>query len=270
MSEDKTTSPDVQEEHIEAHSMGENLADSSELEPSDTETILASLFSEVVDDSAFGKPDFAESHGNVTPATCSENEDGEITILQPLIEKLERIKYGQTALAKEFSAKIKYDATKQGQIDKLYQENQAYRNEIIEKFKIQLILAVIEQIDNADKQISHYTKQEAAEQNYSKLLRDFCDVTASFQDMLLERFDVSTFRCKPGTPFDPKRQRALKTLDTSETSQNKTVAATLRPGYEKNNGTTSMIVRPEMVEVFRYTPVFQQDFSEDTNSLKGK
>ena len=74
--------------------------------------------------------------------------------------------------------------------------------------------------------------------------------------MLLERFDVSAFQCEPGTPFDPKRQRALRTSDTAEAAQNKTVAATLRPGYEKNDGT---VVRPEMVEVWRYNAAVVQE-----------
>ena len=171
-------------------------------------------------------------------------------ILKSLGENLEQIKNAQTALARDFATKLKYDATKQGQIDKLYQENQRYRDDVIEKFKQQVVLAVIEQIDDAEKQISHFDKQEETEKNYAKLLNCFRDVTVSFQDMLLERFDVSAFQCEPGTPFDPKRQRALRTSDTSEASQNKTVAATLRPGYEKNDGT---VVRPEMVEVLRFS-----------------
>jgi len=177
-------------------------------------------------------------------------------MLKPFWENLEQIKNAQIALAKDFSAKLKYDAVKQGQIDKLYQENQSYRDDVIEKFKLQIVLAVIEQIDDADKQIAHFDKQEETEKNYAKLLNGFRDVTVSFRDMLLERFDVSSFQSESGTPFDPKRQRALKTSDTAEALQNKTVAATLRPGYEKNDGT---VVRPEMVEVWRYSAAFLQE-----------
>jgi len=53
-----------------------------------------------------------------------------------------------------------------------------------------------------------------------------------------------------------KRRRALRTSDTAEASQNKTVSATLRPGYEKNDGT---VVRPEMVVVLRFRPAWPQE-----------
>ncbi|MDR1383486.1 MAG: hypothetical protein LBJ67_06540 [Planctomycetaceae bacterium] len=47
-------------------------------------------------------------------------------------------------LANDFENKLKYDASKQEQIDKLYNENQKYKEGILEKFRKQLILAVIE------------------------------------------------------------------------------------------------------------------------------
>jgi molecular chaperone GrpE len=189
-----------------------------------------------------------------------EAQDSLTKQMQTVLESLEVIKSAQADLAKDFSTKLKYDATKQAQIDKLYHENQGYRESVIEKFKMQLIMGVIEQIDDAEKQISFFAKQEETEKNYAKLLNCFCDVTASFQDMLMGRFDISLFRCDPGTQFDPKRQRALKTTDTSDAAQNKTVATSLRPGYEKEDGT---IVRPEMVEVLRYNPALQQDMPEE-------
>jgi len=201
------------------------------------------------DDTLFEEPDTTE---NAETAHDLEVQGD----FEKLWENLEQIKNAQTALARDFSTKIKYDTTKQGQIDKLYQENQSYRDDVIEKFKQLVVLAVIEQIDDAEKQISHFDKQEETEKNYAKLLNCFRDVTVSFQDMLLERFDVSAFQCEPGTSFDPKRQRALKTSDTPEASQNKTVAAALRPGYEKNDGT---VVRPEMVEVLRFNPPLLQE-----------
>ena len=209
---------------------------------------------------------FAESRSaeNTNFVHHVENHDDLQVTLKPFWENLEQIKNAQIALANDFSTKLKYDAAKQGQIDKLYLENQGYRDDLIEKFKQQLVLAVIEQIDDADKQISHFNKQEATEKNYAKLLNCFRDVAVSFQDMLLERFDVSSFCSEPGTPFDPKRQRALKTSATPETSRNKTVAATLRPGYEKNDGS---VVRPEMVEVYRYHPALHQNLTEGNEDL---
>ena len=186
------------------------------------------------------------------------------TVLQPVRESLDQIRSAQAQLSKDFSAKLKYDATKQEQIDKLYRDNQGLQESMIEKLKSQVLLAVIEQIDDAEKQISHFDKQDETERNYAKLLSCFRDVTVSFQDMLLERFDVSPFQSEPGTAFEPKRQRALKTTDTADESQNRTIAASLRPGYEKSDGT--LVLRPEMVEVFRYNPALQTE-SQKNNTI---
>ena len=257
MSDNEKASPD---ERDEIDTVEEHLPESHEAAIPEVETIPVDILpDDALDDFLFVEPYDAEVIEGTPPVPCVEEKDDLAEILHPLLDKLEQIKTDQTALAREFSTKLKYDATKQVQIDKLYQENQAYRNDVIEKHKLQLILAVIEQIDDADKQIAHFAKQEESEMNYAKLLRGFCDVTAGFQDMLLERFDVSAFRCEPGTPFDPKRQRALRTSDTSDASLNKIVAATLRPGYEKDDGKSVTIVRPEMVEVWRYNPTLLQE-----------
>jgi len=51
-------------------------------------------------------------------------------------------------LLDDFDHKLKYDAQKNSQVNKLYAENKEYRDNIIDKFKKKIILDVIEQIDD--------------------------------------------------------------------------------------------------------------------------
>ncbi|MDR1383565.1 MAG: hypothetical protein LBJ67_06945 [Planctomycetaceae bacterium] len=150
-------------------------------------------------------------------------------------------------LAKDFDAKLKYDASKQTLIDKLYNENQSYKEGILQKFQHAMILAVIEQIDDAAKTISHFENAEFSEENYRKLLKYYSDIAASFQDMLIERFDIHFYHSEPNTPFDPKKQRSLKTVVTNDQSKHKLVKQSLRPGCETEAG---FVLRSEMVEVY--------------------
>ncbi|MGL6196672.1 MAG: hypothetical protein ACRC2T_17810 [Thermoguttaceae bacterium] len=163
---------------------------------------------------------------------------------EPILSELRTL---MLQLAKDFESKLKYDAAKQGQIDKLYNETQEYKQGILRKFQHSLIIAVIEQIDQAAKQIAFFTNAEFSETMFRKMLDSYQDITVSFQDMLTEKFSVQVYRCEPHTRFDPKRQRTLKTTPTRDVTLNKHVKASLRPGYETEE---CYVIRPELVEVY--------------------
>lgn len=182
------------------------------------------------------------------------------------------------ALASDFNSKLKYDAKKQEQIDQLYKENSAFRDDMVEKCKKSLVLTVIEQIDDAEKLIAHFdsTKEDGETKDYDsllvkyeKLLKNYRDVACSFRDMLAERFDVSSWKSAPQTPFDPRRQRSLKTTKTPDIALDKTICETLRFGYQNEKG---QVIRPEMVNVFVYNASMtagQQPMSSETKTPKG-
>ena len=150
-------------------------------------------------------------------------------------------------LAKDFETKLKYDASKQELIDKLYKENLGFKEGIVKKFQHTMILAVVEKIDEAEKDIAVFENREFSEENYRKLLASYRDITANFQDLLSTRFDVECYDSEPLTDFDPKTQRSLKTCLTAEDDKHKRVRQTLRPGYKTEDG---FILRPELVEVY--------------------
>lgn len=154
-------------------------------------------------------------------------------------------------LQDDFERKLKYDAQKKEQIDKLYDENRSFRDGIIEDFKKQLLLGVIEQIDEAEKKIAFFSAREGSEADYRKLLAEFSEIAAGFREMLMAVFEISSHKSDPGTLFDPKEQRALKTRPCSDQAKNKTIAASIRFGYKNAEGE---VIRREMVDVYTYAP----------------
>ena len=150
-------------------------------------------------------------------------------------------------LLTEFNGKLKYDSKKQEQIDQLYKENVDFREGLVEQFKRKLALTVIEQIDDAEKQIAYFEKADHSEENFCKIFDSFKDISLGFRDMLLERFDIESWKSAPETPFDPRRQRTLRTTPTGEKEKAKTIKNSIRFGYQTADG---IILRPEMVEVY--------------------
>lgn len=200
------------------------------------------------------------SSGKNAGATVHDNADMQTTVLpetpdtdflselKPLITEI-REKLDSLTSSVDFGTK--FAEKKQEQIDKLYDENQKYKQGIFDKFKKSLILAVIEQIDAANKTIFHFGNQEFSEENYSKLLKNYNEIASDFQDSLVQSFDIVAFSSNENTPFDAKRQRALKTVATEDETKHKTISKSIRPGYEiVNADETITLLRLEMVEVY--------------------
>jgi len=153
----------------------------------------------------------------------------------------------QQQLAEDFEIKLKYDAAKQVLIDKLYNENREYKDGILEKFRRQLFLAVIQKIDEFEKFISSFDSEEYSESNYRKLLRFFReDIVVDFKEMLHEKFDVVAYNSEPLSMLDINRHRPLRSTPTDDESLHRLVKQSLKPGYELGGE----ILRHEMVEVY--------------------
>ena len=138
---------------------------------------------------------------------------------------------------------------KQEQIDKLYEENRAYKDGIIEQFQKKLVLGVIEQLDAAYKQISTFEGKEETEKNYKNLLLAFREIADDFLDMLRNRQGIIPFHSNSGERFDPTRHNTLRREPTGDQSKDTTISRPMRHGYANGDGS---ILRPELVEVFYY------------------
>ncbi|MCL2348223.1 MAG: nucleotide exchange factor GrpE [Planctomycetaceae bacterium] len=164
-------------------------------------------------------------------------------ILLALAEKLEglseQIDFGQKFAEKKINE----------QIDKLWEENKGFKDSLIEQFKKKLVLGVIEQLDAADKQISHFETREESEKTYKNLLSAFREITGEFREMLQNRLDIAFFQSEEGEAFVAAKHNALGKQPTGDKSKDQTISRSKRYGYANNDG---KILRPELVEVFYY------------------
>jgi molecular chaperone GrpE len=149
-------------------------------------------------------------------------------------------------LQAEFQSKLKYDQHKEKIIDELHGELQEYKSDLIKKLLQPMIMDVIHAIDDFNKLTSHYRQKTPEEIDPQKLLNLIASIPEDLEH-LLYRQGIETFRGSE-PDFNPSRQRAVKTLATPEPAKDKTIAQSLRQGYEWEG----KVLRPEMVEVYIY------------------
>jgi molecular chaperone GrpE (heat shock protein) len=163
-----------------------------------------------------------------------------------------------TALRQDFDVKFKFDKKKEEQVDRLYEECKAYRDDIFWSLKKDLILDVVREIDEIEKRAAFFEKEERTSELCEKLLK-FVRDTAENLRFALEQHDVYAYRAPAGSRFDPSRQRTLETKPTTDETLDKTIE-TLRSGfeYEAPNG-KKRNVRREIVYVYKYEPPKDDD-----------
>ena len=184
----------------------------------------------------------------------------QLTDVQSIVSaEVEKLLARMGDLQESFDSKLRYDAKKDAIIDRQHAELSRYRDGLVDKVTMQMVADIIGEIDSAEKLAKFYDSAEVNETNFRKLQKALRDVAASLCDVL-DKHGVFYYKSKPGAAFDPKRQRAMKTTETSDNALDKTVKETLRSGFEReldaqNEDVRRMkVVRPEMVDVFVFKP----------------
>jgi molecular chaperone GrpE (heat shock protein) len=161
-------------------------------------------------------------------------------------------------LRDEFSGKIKYDEHKDEIIDKLHQELQEYKQDIVKKHILSIVLDVVKVADDIRKWITYFRSLDVSQRDPVKLFRYLEAIPSDLEDIFYWQ-GVKPYSNPEGT-FDPAKQRAMKKIATDDPSKDKTIAKSLRPGYEWEG----KVIRQEMVAVY----VYQDDKeSADTGNI---
>ncbi len=162
------------------------------------------------------------------------------------ITKLDDIDKKLDLLSQEFQEKLKNDSVKEKIIDDLHNELQEYKKDIFKKQFRSMILDLINIIDDLRKLSEHHRKKEALEGDFEKLLGQLDLIPSDLED-IFKNHGITPFTCS-GDNFDPKRQKVLKKVETMDKASDKTIAKSLRPGYQWDG----WVIRPEMVEACIY------------------
>ena len=196
--------------------------------------------------------------------TSETKEDEECPQLQILVDSaVQKILTAVKGLQESFDGKLRYDAKKDAIIDRQFQELSQFKSGLVEKVTMQIVNDLIGEIDSAQKLVKFYEGAECNETNFKKLQKVLRDIPASLCDVL-EKYGVTSYSSAVGTPFNPKRQRALKTSETGDVAKDKTVRELLRLGFEqeldaKDDQPAKMkILRSEMVDVFVFNPALAE------------
>lgn len=143
-------------------------------------------------------------------------------------------------LRRKFDEKIAVDEHKNGLFDKLYKERDEYKNDIYAKLLRPFVVGAIGIISDLRMYISKMDTYDVERSlNYLKSVPD--DIIE-----LLENNGVELFEDE-GEAFNPKTQRAKKTVPTDDPALNNTIAERLEKGYRWNG----VVLRPEMVTVYK-------------------
>lgn len=165
-----------------------------------------------------------------------------------------------TTLRQDFDVKFKYDKKKDEQVDRLYEECKAYRDDVFWTLKKDLILDVVCEIDDVEKRAAYFEKCERTPELCEKLLK-FVRETAENLCFALEKHDVVAYSAAAGSRFDPSRQRALEIKPTNDETLDKTVAP-VRKGFDYEANGKTRNVRKEIVYVYKYEPPTEPDALE--------
>jgi molecular chaperone GrpE (heat shock protein) len=149
-------------------------------------------------------------------------------------------------LKAEFAGKIKYDEHKDEIIDKLHQELQEYKQDIVKKHILSIVLDVVKVADDIRKWIAYFRSLDVSQRDPVKLFRYLEAIPSDLEDIFYWQ-GVKPYVNREGV-FDPAKQRTIKKITTDDPSKDKTIAKSLRPGYEWEG----KVIRQEMVAVYVY------------------
>lgn len=166
---------------------------------------------------------------------------------EQVFSRLDNIEGKLDLLFREFQGKLKYDSHKDKIIDELHRELQDYKDGMIKKHLKSMIMDLIKIIDNIRRLTEHYKAQNPSNADPKKLIRLLENIPSDLED-LCHLQGVEPYTCK-GKNFDATRQRVLKKIETKDIVKDKTIAMSLRPGYEWDE----KIIRPELVAVYVYS-----------------
>ncbi|MGD9017913.1 MAG: nucleotide exchange factor GrpE [Desulfobacterales bacterium] len=216
------------------------------------------------EDSPFGNDGIAISSVNAPDETATEETvasqaeeqefgvsgddlPGHLIPIDSIDRRLGDLQDRLESLSQDFEGKLKYDAHKETIIDKLHQELQEYKQDLMKKLVLSFVLDVVKLSDDIRKWITHFKSLEPSQRDPMKLFR-YLDAIPSDLDDIFYWQGVKSF-CSSDGPIDPARQRALKKIPTDDPELDKTIAHTIRPGYEWEG----KVIRQEMVAVYVYS-----------------
>ncbi len=145
-----------------------------------------------------------------------------------------------------FERKLAYDATKQLQVDRLHAELQEHRAGLVNRVARPLVNGMIRLHDGIGKLVASLRTKSADDLTPARFFALLEGLQGDIE-ILLDQNGIVTYR-EPSGAFDPRRQRAIKTVVTHDPQLGGYVAEVVRPGFEQGNE----ILEKERVVVYQW------------------
>ncbi len=165
-----------------------------------------------------------------------------------LKQALDDIKSGLATLQESFDQKIKTDAKKNEQFDRLHDELQDYRNGTFDKNIDAIALEIIRLIDELGNDADFYQETAETDGTAKALYKKTDDLRQELLDILY-RQSIEPYQEK-SEELDSHRQTNVQTVTTEEAEKHRKIAERVADGYEKNG----RVIRKERVKVYRAVP----------------
>ncbi len=130
-------------------------------------------------------------------------------------------------------------------VDRLHAELQEYKQDLVQSLLRPVFVDLIQLHDDIGKMVEAQPEDAEASQPTRSML---ISVQQGIEDILY-RNGVEPFTTETDA-FDPRRQRAVATVPTSDPNLAKTIATRLRKGFLAGE----KIIRPELVKVYAHKP----------------
>jgi molecular chaperone GrpE len=151
---------------------------------------------------------------------------------------------GLASLLEAFESKLAYDGHKNQQIDRLHDELQEHKKDLLARTTRPWIHGLIRLHDDLGRTtdaLGEKPPEELTTERFFKTLAGFGDDLV----LLLERNGVHPFEA-PGEDFDPRRQTTVRRVETDEPERVGRIAERVRPGFEQG----AVVVQKERVAVY--------------------
>ncbi len=183
-----------------------------------------------------------------TSATGSERLNGAIPAAESgesaLMARMQQLIDEMRLLREEFDTRLKYDASKERQIDSLHSELQAYRAGLHFKILRPVILDLISMHDDLSRLLESMPREDGMIP-LAQVLKNLESFQTSLEE-ILRRNGVEAYSVE-GDAFVSGRQRALQALETPEPALDKQIARRVSKGFEYEE----KVLRPELVVTYR-------------------
>lgn len=193
-----------------------------------------------------------EEDGEAPAAASTERGTDAPTAESTLEVRLDRLEEsltsGLASLLEAFEGKLAYDRHKDQQIDRLHDELQEHKKDLLARTTRPWIHGLIRLHDDLGRTtdaLGEKPPEELTAERFFKTLAGFGDDLV----LLLERNGVHPFEVA-GRDFDPRRQTTVRRVETDDPGEVGRVAERVRPGFEQG----TVVVQKERVAVYVAAP----------------